>query len=216
VGTSCYVALRNRGVFRVDLRTGEVAAERKLAPQGALLADADLIVTGTEDGRLCWLEPDTLLVRRMRNLGSAPLMGPTLASPGIVAVMTGDRGLLAVSANDGHELWAQRVPALSPSESLAASAGRLFVTGTDGAIRAYDAATGRALWNRHEGFVEMGAPAATADAVCFGSRGRLTCRDAVTGDFLWRIDVDRADCSSPVVAAGRIFVLDSGQLRCLK
>lgn len=216
VGSRVFVALRNQSVMGLDVRTGEPRVERKLAPQGAVLADADLLVFGTEDGTFRSVDPDSGKDRWKIDLGGAPVMGPTLAAPGVIVVMARDREIQALRVSDGKTAWQKRLPALSPSESVAASAGRVFLTDTSGFIRAYDAATGRELWNRNEGFVEMGAPAATADAVCFGSRGRVGCRDAATGDFLWRIDVDRRECSSPIVAAGRLFVLDAGQLRCLK
>ena len=216
VGNRVYLALRNHGLRGVDLRTGETFVERKFAPQGALLADTDLLVTGGEDGDLRSLDPETGKDRWKVDLGGAPVMGPTLAAPGVILVMSKDRTMQALRASDGERIWMVRSATLSPSESISAAAGRVFTTDTAGFLRAFDAATGRELWNRCEGFIEMGAPAATAEAVCFGSRGRLGCRDAATGDFLWRIDVDRRECSSPVVAAGRVFVLDAGQLRCLK
>jgi outer membrane protein assembly factor BamB len=216
VGNRVYLALRNHGVQGVDLRTGDTFVERKFAPQGALLADADLLVTGGEDGELRSIDPETGKDRWKVDLGGAPVMGPTLAAPGVILVMSKDRTIQALRTSDGARIWLVRSATLSPSESISAAAGRIFTTDTAGFLRAFDAATGRELWNRCEGFIEMGAPAATADAVCFGSRGRLSCRDAATGDFHWRIDVDRRECSSPVVAAGRVFVLDAGQLRCLK
>ena len=57
VGTRVFVSLRNHGVLGLDIKTGEPRVERKLAPQGALLADADLLVVGTEDGTLRSLDP---------------------------------------------------------------------------------------------------------------------------------------------------------------
>jgi outer membrane protein assembly factor BamB len=216
VGRRAYVSLRNHGVLVLDVHDGTQIAEKKFAPQGALLADTDLLVVGGEDGELRSLDPATAKERWRVDLGGAPVMGPTLAAPGVVVVMAKDRTIQALRTSDGSVLWTVRSSFLSPSESISSAAGRVFLTDTSGFLRAYDAATGRELWNRNEGFVTMGAPAATPDAVCFGARGRLGCRDAKSGDFLWRIDVDRRDSASPVAAAGRIFVLDAGQLRCLK
>ena len=216
VGGTAFVALRNQGVLGVDVRTGETLFERKLAPQGALLADTDLLVTGTEDGELRSLDPVTGKDRWHVMLGGAPVMGPTLAAPGVLVVMAKDRTIQALRVGDGSRVWTIRAGFQSPSESIASAAGRIFVTDTAGFVRSYDAATGRELWNRCEGFKEMGAPAASADAVCFGARGRLVCRDAASGDYLWRIDVDRHESSSPVAAGGSLFVLDSEQLRCLR
>jgi outer membrane protein assembly factor BamB len=214
VGGRVWIALSNLGVRGLDVRTGSVEVERRLAPRGALLADADLLVVGSEDGTLRSLDPRDGRDRWTADLGHPPVMGPTLAANGIVAVLARDRVLRALRAEDGKELWRTILPSLSPSESLAAAAGRIFVTDARGAVRAFDSATGRSLWVRHEGFVEMGAPCATAATVVFGARGRIGARDADSGDFVWRVDVDRGDCSSPVAAGGGIFVLYDGQLRC--
>lgn len=216
VGARAYVALRNRGVLGVDLRTGETFLDRKIAPQGALLGDADLLVTAAEDGALRSLDPATGRDRWKVALPGAPVMGPTLAAPGVIVVFTRDGGLQALRAADGKAMWRVRTGAHSASESISAAAGRVFLPDGSGFLHAFDAATGRELWNRSEGMIEMGAPAATATAVCFGTRGRLGCRDAATGDFLWRIDVEQRQCSSPIVAAGRVFVLDAGRIRCLR
>lgn len=214
VGRTAYVALRNRGVAALDVRSGTILFERKLAPQGALLGDADLLVTGAEDGTFRALDPKDGRDRWKIELGGAPVMGPTLAAPGVIAVMTADRGLQALRTTDGKPVWKLRTEALSPSESISAAAGRIFVTDTSGWIHSFDAATGRKLWHRNEGFSDMGSPGASAEAVCFASRGRMGCRDAASGDFLWRLDADVRDCSSPVIAAGRIFILYAGELRC--
>ena len=137
-----------------------------------------------------------------------------LAAPGVIAAFTKDRFLRAFRADDGKELWNIRQGAASGSESLGAAAGRVFLTDESGWINALDAASGRVLWHRNEGFVEMGGPCATASAVITSSRGRMTCRDADSGDYLWRLDVDSPDNAAPAAAAGRIYVLYDNELRC--
>ncbi len=214
VGRRVYGAFRNEGVRAFDLTTGEMVFERKLAPSGALLADGDLVVTGTEDGRLLRIDPATGLDIWRVNLGSEPNMGPTLAAPGVIVVFGRDRVLRALSVATGKALWSLRLPATSGSESLAAAAGRVFVTDREGVIRALDAGNGRVLWQRSEGLIAMGGPCASADAVVFGSRGRLICRDADSGDFLWRLDAPRPDNSAPAASGKRLFVHYDGELRC--
>ncbi len=213
-GDRVYAAFRNFGVKAFDLRTGQEVFNRKIAPAGALLADGDLVVCGTEDGSLVRLDAATGRDVWRLDLGAPPNMGPTLAAPGVVVAFTRDRWLRAFSTAKGKELWRLRMGAPSGSESLGAAGGRVFLTDTQGWVHALDAATGRLVWHRNEGFVGMGAPCATGTAAICGSRGRIVCRDADCGDLLWRIDVPSADNASPAASGGRLFVLYEDELRC--
>jgi len=214
VGRRVFAAFKNVGVKAFDIATGEVVFSKPIAPAGALLADADLVVCGTADGALVRLDADTGHEKWRKNLGAPPNMGPTLAAPGVIVAFTKDRYLRAFRADDGKELWSVREASVSGSESLAAAAGRVFLTDQTGWITARDAASGRLLWKRNEGLVDMGGPCATSGEVVVSSRGRMTCRDADCGDYLWRLDVDSPDNAAPAAAAGRIYVLYDDQLRC--
>jgi len=214
VGRRVYAAFKSLGVKAFDLVTGDEVFTRPLAPAGALLADADLVVCGTEDGALVRLDPTTGREKWRKELGAPPNMGPTLAAPGVVVAFTNDRFLRAFRTDDGKELWRERLGAVSGSESLGAAAGRVFLTDRAGWITALDAGTGRLLWHRNEGFVDMGGPCATQTAVISSSRGRMTCRDADSGDFLWRLDAESKDNAAPAAAGGRIYVLYDNELRC--
>jgi hypothetical protein len=215
VGGRVFGSFKNLGVRAFDLGTGEqVFATKGISPAGALLADGDLVVCGTEDGELVRIDPETGRAKWKKDLGAPPNMGPTLASPGVVVAFTKDRFLRAFRTDDGKELWSVRVAAGSGSEALGAAAGRVFLTDQSGWINALDAATGSVIWRRNEGFVEMGGPCATDALVIAGSRGRMTCRDADSGDFVWRIDVDSRQNAAPAAAGGRLYVLYENQLRC--
>jgi outer membrane protein assembly factor BamB len=214
VGRRVFAAFKNLGVKAFDLATGDVVFSKPIAPAGALLADADLVVCGTADGALVRLDVDSGKERWRKALGAPPNMGPTLAAPGVVVAFTKDRYLRAFRTDDGKEIWNVRESTTSGSESLAAAAGRVFLTDESGWITARDAATGHLLWRRNEGLVEMGGPCATSGEVITSSRGRMTCRDADSGDYLWRLDVDSPDNAAPAAAAGRIYVLYDDQLRC--
>lgn len=214
VGRRVYAAFRNLGVKAFDLTTGEEVFTRALAPAGALLADADLVVCGTEDGALVRLDAVTGREKWRKDLGAPPNMGPTLAAPGVIVAFTKDRYLRAFRAEDGKEIWHERMGAVSGSESLGAAAGRLFLTDQSGWIHCLDAATGRLVWRRNEGFVGMGGPCATGTAVIASARGRMTCRDADCGDHLWRLDAECSANAAPAAAGGRIFVLYENELRC--
>src|SRR5262245_10581805 len=215
VGRRGYGAFKNLGVRAFDLVTGEeVFATKGIAPAGALLADNDLVVCGTEDGELVRIDPETGRAKWKKALGSPPNMGPTLAAPGVIVAFTKDRFLRAFRADDGKEIWSIRSGAGSGAEALGAAAGRVFLTDQSGWINALDAATGGVIWRRNEGFTEMGGPCATGTLVVAGSRGRMTCRDADSGDYVWRIDVDARNNAAPAAAGGRLYVLYENQLRC--
>lgn len=214
VGRRVFAAFKNLGVKAFDLTTGEEVFTKSVAPAGALLADADLLVCGTEDGALVRFDAVTGREKWRKDLGAPPNMGPTLAAPGVIVAFTKDRYLRAFRAEDGKEIWHERMGAVSGSESLGAAAGRVFLTDQAGWIHCLDAATGKLIWRRNEGFVGMGGPCATRTAVISSSRGRMTCRDADSGDYLWRLDADASDNAAPAAAAGRIFVLYDNELRC--
>jgi hypothetical protein len=214
VGRRVYGAFKNLGVLAFDLATGDQVFKKTLAPAGALLADGDVVVCGTQTGALVRLDADTGKEKWKKELGAPPNMGPTLAAPGVVVAFTQDRWLRAFAIEDGKELWAVRQQAVSGSESLAAAAGRVFLTDQKGWITSLDAGNGKLLWHRNEGFLEMGGPCASKAAVLFGSRGRITCRDADSGDWLWRIDADAHENAAPAIAGGRVFVMYDTELRC--
>ncbi len=215
-GGRVFAAFRSVGIRALDLVTGERLADWPLAPSGALLVDGDLVVAGTEDGHLVRLDAASRRVLWRIDLGSAPNMGPTLAAPGAVAVLARDRYLRVVGAEHGRTLWERRLPNASRSESLAASAGRLFLTDSAGALRAFDAGTGAQLWSRHEGMLEMGGPCATPERVLWGTRGRLMCRDAASGVWVWRLDLPAVDDAVPVVRDGVVYVLTNRELIALR
>lgn len=206
-GGVVYASFRTLGVRGLDLVTGEQKFEARLHPSGALLVDRDLIVTGTEEGKLLRLNPENGKPLWKHELGSPPLMGPTLAAPGVIVVYTRDRRLRAIGTESGDERWIRPLKRSSASETLSAAAGRIFLADTGGSLRAYDAGDGSALWNRNAGLTKLGSPCADSTHVLFGSRGRLECRSARTGDYAWRLDVDSLENANPVIADGSIIVL---------
>jgi outer membrane protein assembly factor BamB len=215
-GGRVFAAFRNLGVRAYDLMTGDEVFHAPMAPSGALLVDGPLIVAGTEDGQLLRLDPSTGKAVWKAEIGSAPNMGPTLAGPGMIAVLARDRYLRVIGAERGKTLWERRLPRASRSESLVSAAGRLFLTDDGGSLRCYEAGTGRALWNRNEGMIEMGGPCATGERVMWGTRGRLTCRDARTGVLQWRLDLEAVDDAVPVIRDGTIYFLTDLELVALR
>jgi len=215
-GGRVFAAFKNLGVRAYDLMTGEQVFHAPMAPSGALLVDGSLIVAGTEDGKLVRLDPRTGKPIWRIEIGSAPNMGPTLAGPGMIAVLARDRYLRVIGAERGKTLWERRLPRASKSESLVSAAGRLFLTDDGGSLRCFEAGTGRPLWNRNEGMIEMGGPCATEQLVMWGTRGRLTCRSARSGVLQWRVDLAAVDDAVPVIRNGTIYFLTDRELIALR
>jgi len=68
-----------------------------------------------------------------------------------------------------------------------AAAGRVFVAGADGAVKAADAATGKVQWVAYTGGAMRYPPAFAADRLYAGSGdGWVYCWEAETGRQLWR------------------------------
>ena len=170
-GNRVFAAFRNEGVRAFDLDTGEMVFERKCNPSGALLVDGDLIVVGTADAQLMRLHSATGKDLWLRDIGSEPDMGPSLAAPGIVVVLAENRYLRGIATEDGRTLWERRLTTASRSESLASGAGRVFVSDARGTLRAFDAGTGKPLWNRNEGMLELGGPCVTAKHILWADNG---------------------------------------------
>ena len=106
----------------------------------------------------------------------------------------------------GALAWSQRVDKLTFPLSVAVNAATFTVAGSDGAVAALDAETGREIWR-----AQIGAPLAAG----IGSDGRFAAvvtRDGelVTieqGRVLWRKPLGTRVVTAPLVAGERVFVL---------
>jgi outer membrane protein assembly factor BamB len=132
-----------------------------------------------------------------------------------------DEVVRAIDAPSGKVLWRSAYPApftLSsaaarhgpgPKSTPAFSGNRLFTLGMSGIVTAFDAGTGRRIWQKpapavqpmyHTGM----SPVVDAGVVIFHvgghDDGALTAFDVATGDVRWRWDGDGPAYSSPLVA----------------
>jgi len=132
---------------------------------------------------------------------SAPAESPAWAAPASSAPAAGDdwpmfradsAGTATVPAAVGQEaseLWRRRLPSSGLTPPVSA-AGRVFVGGTDGTVRALDAANGKTLWQASSHAAVLHAPAYWNGRVVFGScDGALYCVDASDGRALGHIDL---------------------------
>jgi len=211
-GNRVFAAFRNEGVRAYDLDSGEQVFEKKCTPSGALLVDGEFLVVGTEDAELIRLDPANGKVVWSVDIGSEPDMGPSLGAHGIVVILAENRYLRGIAMSDGRTIWERRLISASRSESLAAGAGRIFVSDARGMLRAYDAATGDPLWNRNEGMLEMGGPCVTARRVLWADNGVVTCRRADIGNIIWRKTLAGRECSPPAIVDGTLYILSERHL----
>ena len=132
----------------------------------------------------------------------------------------GDEVLAALDADSGAVVW--RTAYAAPFEMSRATArhgpgpkstptfadGRLFTLGMSGIVSAFDAETGRQLWQKPAPPVEplyhtAMSPVVEGDLVIFHvgghDDGALTAFDVVTGDVRWSWDGDGPAYGSPVV-----------------
>lgn len=132
-----------------------------------------------------------------------------------------DEVMLALDAGSGETLWrtgydasfrmvaATRNHGPGPKSTPAYSDGRLFTLGISGIVTAFDADTGRQIWQRPAGPVEPlyhtgQSPFVDGDLMILHVGGQddgaLTAFDVATGDVRWSWDGDGPAYGSPIVA----------------
>jgi len=129
-------------------------------------------------------------------------------------------GHLALAENPA-KVWSARIAGSSNRERLAAApvvgAGKLFVTGTDGVITAFDKNTGARLWSlqNDESMTKDMRPSAFGGGVSFeGGKlyatngvGEVKALNADTGEVLWKVKPAGPLRGAPTIAFGQLFVM---------
>ena len=131
-----------------------------------------------------------------------------------------DEVLTALDAGSGTALWRTAYPApfqmnpatskhgAGPKSTPALAAGRLFTLGMSGIVTAFDAETGRRLWQKPAPPVSplyhtATSPLVDGDFVILHvgghDDGALTALDVATGDVLWSWNGDGPAYGSPMV-----------------
>lgn len=134
----------------------------------------------------------------------------------------GNEVMSALDAATGKQLWQTSYPAMFEMQSSAArhergpkstpvfSGGKLFSIGMTGIVTAFDAATGRQLWQKPGSSIvpmytsHSFSPVVDRGLVIFHlgghNEGALTAFDVNTGDVKWRWSGDGPGYGSPIVA----------------
>ena len=139
--------------------------------------------------------------------------------------------MIALNAADGHVLWQTSYAApykigdpakahgAGPKATPLYHNGKLYTLGISGIVSAFDAASGKLLWQKpapaeHPFFGAASSPAGDKDIVIFhpGNYGPLTAFDAATGAVRWTTNGDGM-YASPIVVdlAGIRQVVTMGQ-----
>lgn len=103
------------------------------------------------------------------------------------ALLTRSNELVALDG--GREIWRQKLPAQGFTAPLVAG-GRVFVLGADRAVTAFDAQSGRKLWNQQrpsESLVlrQAGVLLAVGDTLVAGLSGRMVGLNPANGSVRW-------------------------------
>ncbi|MFC7200460.1 PQQ-binding-like beta-propeller repeat protein [Halospeciosus flavus] len=117
--------------------------------------------------------------------------------------VAGRDGVFAVDAADGTVAWSD---SLAATDSAVVAGGSVFVP-TDGALAAYDAATGERRWRVSDFDGPVSRPAVAAGTV-FAVGSDLVALASADGVEQWRrtVGASPTDLGFPVVADGSVFV----------
>ena len=117
----------------------------------------------------------------------APLSAGVGSDGDTVAVVTRENQLVAL--REGKEVWRQKLPSLTLTAPLVAGA-RVFLLSADRTVSAFDAATGRKLWQQQRpgDALVLGQPgilAAVGDTLLATQSGRLLGLNPQNGAVRW-------------------------------
>ena len=126
-------------------------------------------------------------------------------------------GHLALAAVP-RRVWTASIAGSSNSQRLAAApvvgGGRLFVFDTDGAVHAFDAATGRSVWRtslrgqqNNSSVFGGGASYAEGRVYVTTGLGEVAALDAATGAQQWRVKPAGPLRGSPTIAFNAVYVM---------
>lgn len=119
--------------------------------------------------------------------------------------------LYALNAADGSVLWGPvSIPGTYFGSGLTYEDGRVFVLMFDGALRAFNASTGAALWSTQlPGFYYEGMPNAYGGKVFVAGNDYLSAVDQISGNILWSsAGGSTSDFASPAVASDGVYSFD--------
>ena len=134
---------------------------------------------------------------------------PPVVAGGLVYVATASRGLLALEADSGREVWrAKGFPV------VAGVRAGLVIAAIEDRLAALDASSGLQRWEVPVSGRGEHWPVLEGDTVYVASAGDVIAVDATTGTTRWRVPADPA-VGPPVPAGGRLYVATRNRLLAL-
>jgi eukaryotic-like serine/threonine-protein kinase len=184
------------------------------APLGAVIASpllaTDLVMAGTADGRLLFLDRGTGARLHEVKAASALESSPALLDR-TLAVGTDEGELVAVDVRDGRILYRTKLGAMVRSSPL--FLGDRVLVGTvenkaTGALLALDARSGKPVWRRELGPV-FSSPALCGDLVFIGSDDEtLYAIGPEKGTVVWKCPLSGRVRATPAVLGDIVVVAD--------
>ncbi len=156
----------------------------------AVKVSGNTVAVASSDGTVTAFDAGTGTAQWRAQVG-----GPIAAGVGsdgkLAAVVTRANELVVLEA--GREIWRQKMSAQGFTAPLVAG-GRIFVLAADRSVSAFDAQSGRKLWNQlrpGESLVlrQAGVLLAVGDTLVAGLSGRLVGLDPSTGAVRWEAPV---------------------------
>jgi outer membrane protein assembly factor BamB len=171
-------------------------------PASRRVAEDTVVCLDEKTGKTLWItkspgEP------KGRNCSSTPCV-----SNGRVFAM-GSTHLYAVDADSGRLVWSQPLPSKAPGSSPLAIDGKVVIQA--GKLMAYEAATGRLLWEQAQIAGSNASPTAWAHEgkpfVIASGRSEIACVEADSGQMRW--STPGGGDSTPAVAGNHMVALSS-------
>jgi len=163
---------------------------------------------------VAWVGYRTTDGRLFNRPGALPAPGSTANAPALPGAWpltnggpTGTRTTAATVPIDGAPAWRTALPSPLIVPPVA-DAEHVFVSLTDGTLRAYRADDGSELWQATVPGV-LDAPPSVGDGLVYAGLRDTTVMalDAASGEQIWRINVGTSVSAAPLILDGTVYVL---------
>jgi outer membrane protein assembly factor BamB len=158
-------------------------------PLGIAISGSTVVVASS-DGVVAALDGRTGRDQWRGNVG-APIMAGVGSDGRLAAVVTGNNEVVAMDS--GKEIWRQKLTSQAYTAPYVGG-GRVFILAADRSVSAFDAQTGRRLWQQQrpgEPLVlrQSGVMLAVGDTLVVGLSGRLVGMSPVSGSVRWEVPI---------------------------
>ena len=173
---------------------------------GAPISHGRRVIVATTTGKIFEVDAASGAERMLADLEKTIQCGPVILGNTIAVGMTSG-SVVAISSADGSTRF---VTEASPLSAVGlARAGDLFLAADDGGtLRAFDAKSGRQVWERETGHSTSAPPVAHNGLVVFATGKEAYILDASDGKIRARVGATAWVAGTPALAGGRLYVGD--------